>query len=1097
MYSVNHSNAGALKDSGSLEQKGEDGVSKPAKDESNAEQPAAPVVATVATTSMESNRTDDARSLKELRIKKKERDSEKASRRQSVKNQRSLPAMFGIGVKTKSDKPTPPVPQLPIAEPTAPTLGRRIFGALRSNSSSNDLPASKIPSISASSVTIGAAASNAIKSEAGPFPDMSNFSESEGEPQSDTPKVEHISSSTGLKINQSIVNGGDEKTAAPLGDSEVLHEADEDPVPSSIPPPTPAKDTPPVFPFKLPLQQTLTKEQKRQSNAAHRLAGLFRRKPSIPDIPSPALPPKSSIESNKPLYGMLQPPSQLHAIPKDRRLSASTSTPNLIETASAAANNDQSSLAVYAATERGDIPPMPAPPSLRPSFSSTVPVTTYADGRQSAEEGEYESKEDEGQEALGFSGRQMRSDSDASSVANLSTTSRTEDLRHKKQHSQTIRPSLRIATKSAMDVLSFVPESSPAPGAPLSAGTDGPSRSRKSSVATSGSQSVIRGGTGLLSGTANVLMNGAHAMSTPLVASFPGIHAYNRPTLIDIEEDQRVEMFEPSFGTFHPDLGPAPPKSNPLSALWFINTLHRSMVTGGAHLTPSLYVPRRLWYQPGIRITAIETKLGVLAQLTQSFSSLGSFISLPDIEMLFSSTAPNIDPRHAETLPWESEDPRSRNSNSKDDLHKACVALHHWLNNFEEVLDSSRRMLGKKLKFVNSTPQPGTEAAAAASVMAVPATASHENLNASIVHMPAGPAMGLTDNTHFANASLPSLALSNSDLAGHQGAPASPLSPTADQPEMRIPETPVPMTPSGNGAQSIHNMNRDVLNKDQMSNSRFKGLGKFGKSVDKLYSNIQKEKLDDTSVYASALQRMFEAAMVLEGIMCYFSRIASDADMAGWFTEVPQSPSSLTNKRRQQSRPQGSSDASIRGPMSSPLTAQATLAAEPSAPSINSLSERKSSNASMSANSAAEKKNRRRSNYFGQKQSNSGGNSSNLVDSGEGMRNGNGKAGAKPRGDSFSTIPKIVPVMPMTAGASNLGTAAANGSSGRFVLAQSPIKNPLSYVQQGKGRAPGVIYARLIRITEWLNQVLLAWVVRDLQVLYAKYIKRLREWVVE
>ncbi|KAJ2890179.1 hypothetical protein GGI21_006267, partial [Coemansia aciculifera] len=61
----------------------------------------------------------------------------------------------------------------------------------------------------------------------------------------------------------------------------------------------------------------------------------------------------------------------------------------------------------------------------------------------------------------------------------------------------------------------------------------------------------------------------------------------------------------------------------------------------------------------------------------------------------------------------------------------------------------------------------------------------------------------------------------------------------------------------------------------------------------------------------------------------------------------------------------------------------------------------------------------------------------------------------------------------------------------------SPIKNPMSYVQQGKGRAPGVLYARLAKVAEWLNQVLLAWVVRDLQILFAKYIKRLREWVIE
>ncbi|KAJ1945653.1 hypothetical protein FBU59_002246, partial [Linderina macrospora] len=91
----------------------------------------------------------------------------------------------------------------------------------------------------------------------------------------------------------------------------------------------------------------------------------------------------------------------------------------------------------------------------------------------------------------------------------------------------------------------------------------------------------------------------------------------------------------------------------------------------------------------------------------------------------------------------------------------------------------------------------------------------------------------------------------------------------------------------------------------------------------------------------------------------------------------------------------------------------------------------------------------------------------------------------KPRGNSISSIPRLAPV---------LGNSSTNV---RFVLPASTIKAPMSYVSQGKGRAPGVIYARLIKVAEWLNQVLLAWVVRDIQVLFAKYIKRLREWVVE
>ncbi|KAJ2852406.1 hypothetical protein IWW36_000293 [Coemansia brasiliensis] len=224
--------------------------------------------------------------------------------------------------------------------------------------------------------------------------------------------------------------------------------------------------------------------------------------------------------------------------------------------------------------------------------------------------------------------------------------------------------------------------------------------------------------------------------------------------------------------------------------------------------------------------------------------------------------------------------------------------------------------------------------------------------------------------------------------------------------------------------------------------------------------------------------------MVLENIMHYFSRIAGDSEMAGWFTEVPQSPISMSGRRNHvHGHPKSGSISAA-----SPSMHHATLASETSMSSINSASERKSSNAPISvAASAAEKKNRRRSNYFGQRQNSTAG----VLDSSDPAPSN--KLPTKPRGDSFSVIPRVVPLSAPAASSTSNGASA----NMRFVLAPSPIKHPASYVHQGRGRAPGVIYARLVKVTEWLNQVILAWVVRDLQVLYAKYIKRLREWVIE
>ncbi|KAJ2473568.1 hypothetical protein GGI02_000755 [Coemansia sp. RSA 2322] len=1065
------------------------------------------------------------------KAKDKDRGGEKASRRQSIKNQRSLPAMFGISLKAKSEnKPVPPVPQLPTAEgANGSNLGRRLLGALRSNSS-NEPPLSKgAGAVMSTNNNSRRTASQSIESGVGvdslPQAEMPVAAEESfgASPSSANNDVDIVAAASTEDI---VIVGAHLNAAAPRASVDI-----------DAPPLTPLKDSPPGL-FKVTSSaaaasstQTLTREQKRQSNAAHRLAGLFKRKPSIPEVLPSGIQayPKLGLETSKASHAVpgatqqqqqqpLPASAARHILPKDRRLSTSASTPNLIEAAAAAASSDQPALAVYAATERGNIPPMPAPPTLRPSISSVASPPGLANEFTVAN-GVGESKQLD---------RLRKTRGDSFSDAALSSNSsqlRIDERRLMQQTQQanaTTRPSLKISTRSAVEVLTYMPEHISLPVVPLTAGVDGSAvRSRKSSTATAvESQSIIsRAGS----------TSHSHAVASGGGDGAPsGQMSYRRPSLIDIEEDQRLDMFEPFFGTFHQDLGPAPPKSSPMSSLWFIGTLHRSMVSGGAHLTPSLFIPRRLWHQTGIRIAAIDTKLGVLTQLTQSFMSVSSLVSLPDIDTLLMSLAPGSgnmeegDRRRVEAAPWESEDVRGKGSSTeRDTFHKSCVAMHHWLNNLEESLDSNRRLLSKKLKFVSpsatwSTGVPANGGAGAAlplatlssqSAVVAHAVTSSDSLQSSTAHLPSFVTAGGSHDSHrqLSNASFPSLSLSNGDIPGsHQLAPISPLSPAAELPEptrisdVRLAEVAGSATVGGSGSLAA-SAGREQLSKDQMANARFKGFGKLGKSVDRLYSNIQKEKLDDTSAYVAALQRMFEAAMVLETLLQYFSRIASDADMAGWFSDVPQSPVSLAGRRPPLGR--STAEQGGRGAASgSPLIAQATLASEPSVSSLGSMAAlttagRKLSNASISAAGAsADKKNRRRSNYFGQRQ-NSGSGFGDSTDNIPGAAIG--RATSKPRGESFSVVPRLVPSM-SNAGGPTAAHGLNNGhNGGRFVLPQSPIKNPMSFVQQGKGRAPGVIYARLVKIAEWLNQVLLAWVVRDLQVLFAKYIKRLREWVIE
>ncbi|KAJ1898887.1 hypothetical protein LPJ66_002465 [Kickxella alabastrina] len=1089
----------------------------------------------------------EAEDLSMAKQKLSDKEPEKGGRRQSIKSQRSLPAMFGIGLKGKAEKLAPPVPQLPAGESSSSNIGRRLFGALRNNSISapvSDIadfieiaPASEqlAENLARNARAVSDATIDNTRAIGSPVATSSTddiviIDRSPITPQADiavgppppTPMkdIPQLPSKSSAQIHSqgqanSLVSAT--LSTSPSFAATTIVAASELEVVTEPATSTLAVTLQPQAQTSL---QTMAQTQRRQSKATNRLVGLFKRNPSIPDIMPPIITQKPVGDAARSGLAITPAPPAASNL-KDRRLSTSASTPNLIEVAAAAAaaNNDQPAMAVYAATERGDIPPMPVPPTMRPSISlvsnynglSMESIGTADDNRS-------------GSLLLARTARGGSiSDTMVASMGGILTG--IEDQRSTQQQ-QVLRPTLRIATQATSEALAFVSEHTQLHDSIMSASADGTMRSRKSSVAASGSQSIIRNGMGLAAG---IVSNNVGLSSNGQSSQ----QSYGRPTLADVEEDQRLEMFDLSFGTFQPALGPAPPKSSPLSALWFINTLHRSMTTGGAYLTPSLFIPRRLWFQTGIRVAAIETKLGVLAQLTQSFSSMNSQLSLPNIDALFLSNVPaKLEECRAETTPWESEDKSGRNNPEKDSLHKACVALHHWLNNLEEMLESNRRLLAKKLKFVN----PSSNTVVAGATLSNPlAAASNENLQASFTHLPfaatAFPAASSHDgNNQVSNASFPNLTLSNGDLANGSShtTPMSPTSPVVEPlsetrtSDVRIPEAPNGVMFGGSGMASASNANRDQLSKDQMGNSRFKGLGKLGKSVDRLYSNIQKEKLDDTSAYVVALQRLFEAAMVLEGLMHYFSRVASDTEMSGWFTDVPQSPVSLAN-RRPQHRTHGESVS--RGGVS-PLIMQAALTSEPSVSSIGSAAERKSSNASTSTSATAaaavmatatstattavsaaangtnatttaagtDKKNRRRSNYFSQRQ-----NSTGFVETNEAMPSI--KHEPKPRTESFSSIPRLMPTMAGAAGSAGGGPSASTGAgasaNGRFILAQSPIKNPMSYVQQGRGRAPGVIYARLVKVAEWLNQVLLAWIVRDLQVLYAKYIKRLREWVIE
>ncbi|KAJ1678139.1 hypothetical protein EV182_004694 [Spiromyces aspiralis] len=70
-------------------------------------------------------------------------------------------------------------------------------------------------------------------------------------------------------------------------------------------------------------------------------------------------------------------------------------------------------------------------------------------------------------------------------------------------------------------------------------------------------------------------------------------------------------------------------------------------------------------------------------------------------------------------------------------------------------------------------------------------------------------------------------------------------------------------------------------------------------------------------------------------------------------------------------------------------------------------------------------------------------------------------------------------------------SSSGSGSSSADVAGKDSTIRPTAAV------SPASLYLRLVRLSEWSDQVIVAWVIRDVQVMLGKYIKRLRESMTE
>jgi len=86
---------------------------------------------------------------------------------------------------------------------------------------------------------------------------------------------------------------------------------------------------------------------------------------------------------------------------------------------------------------------------------------------------------------------------------------------------------------------------------------------------------------------------------------------------------------EKNFADFKEEspIGPIPerPPSSPLFRPFWLMRIIRKTIQSGGYLTPTIYVPKNVWYQPGAKFSAINTKIASCETINETILKLKEF----------------------------------------------------------------------------------------------------------------------------------------------------------------------------------------------------------------------------------------------------------------------------------------------------------------------------------------------------------------------------------------------------------------------------------------------------------------------------------------
>ncbi|OLY84821.1 hypothetical protein AYI68_g1007 [Smittium mucronatum] len=137
-------------------------------------------------------------------------------------------------------------------------------------------------------------------------------------------------------------------------------------------------------------------------------------------------------------------------------------------------------------------------------------------------------------------------------------------------------------------------------------------------------------------------------------------------------------------------------ENSPLNPFTIVRLFLQSMETSGAFISPTMFISQKSWLQTGVRLSFIDHKISIVEQLISVLENFDDF-GLPEIVYILSESSNN----HQDDDHFTETDDIMRNKELLA-IERLCKEASGTLKGLEGVMNSSRKSLSKRLKYISA-----------------------------------------------------------------------------------------------------------------------------------------------------------------------------------------------------------------------------------------------------------------------------------------------------------------------------------------------------------------------------------------------------------